>query len=104
MPGPVEETVLRTMPESIAVLRLDTDWYASTRHGFEHLYPRLSPMGVLIIDDYGFWKGARKAVDEYFAGRTPILLARSDNTGRMGIKLPGRERAGRAGAQPLDGT
>jgi hypothetical protein len=86
--GPIEETVPLTMPDSIALLRLDTDWYSSTRHELEHLYPRLAPYGVLIVDDYGFWKGARKAVDEYFAEHTPILLARSDNTGRMGIKLP----------------
>jgi hypothetical protein len=88
--GPVEETLPRHLPESIALLRLDTDWYQSTRHELEHLYPRLAPFGVLIVDDYGFWRGARKAVDEYFAARTPILLARSDNTGRMAIKLPER--------------
>ena len=95
--GPVEETLPGNLPESIALLRLDTDWYQSTRHELEHLYPRLEPFGVLIVDDYGFWRGARKAVDEYFAARTPLLLARSDNTGRMAIKLP--EGVGR-GAQP----
>jgi hypothetical protein len=98
--GPVEETLPRTAPDSIALLRLDTDWYQSTRHELEHLYPRLSPFGVLIIDDYGFWKGARKAVDEYFAARTPLLLARSDNTGRMAIKLPEPASGGGDAPQP----
>lgn len=98
--GPVEQTIPARIPERIALLRLDTDWYESTRHELEHLYPRLSPFGVLIIDDYGFWKGARKAVDEYFAARTPLLLARSDNTGRMAIKLPEPASGGGDAPQP----
>jgi O-methyltransferase len=85
--GPVEDTLPQQAPDRIAVLRLDTDWYASTKHEMEHLYPRLSPGGVLLIDDYGHWEGARKAVEEYFAehGGRP-LLARTDYTGRLGIK------------------
>jgi len=82
--GKVEDTVPAAAPEQIAVLRLDTDWYESTRHELEHLYPRLSPGGVLIIDDYGYWAGARKAVDEYF--RDSLFLGRIDNTGRIAIK------------------
>ena len=74
-------------PDRIAVLRLDTDWYSSTRHEMEHLYPRLSPGGVLIIDDYGHWSGSQKAVDEYLAANDiALLLARTDYTGRMAIK------------------
>lgn len=85
--GDVEETLPRDPPPSIAVLRLDTDWYESTRAELVHLYPRLSPGGVLIIDDYGHWEGARRSVDEYFGGQaSPILLGRIDYTGRMGIK------------------
>jgi hypothetical protein len=85
--GKVEETLPENAPERIALLRLDTDWYESTRHELEHLYPRLVPNGVLIIDDYGTWLGARKAVDEYFAAqpRQP-LFGRMDATGRMAIK------------------
>ena len=82
--GKVEDTLPDAAPEQIAVLRLDTDWYESTRHELEHLYPRLSPGGVLIIDDYGYWSGARKAVDEYF--RDSLFLSRIDNTGRIAIK------------------
>jgi len=86
--GKVEETIPAAAPAQIAVLRLDTDWYESTKHELEHLFPRLSVGGVLIIDDYGDWAGARKAVDEYFAvNRTPMLLTRTDYTGRVGAKL-----------------
>jgi O-methyltransferase len=85
--GPVEETLPGSAPERIALLRLDTDWYESTRHEMQHLYPRLADGGVLIIDDYGHWEGARRAVDEYFteAGR-PVLLNRIDYTGRIAVK------------------
>lgn len=85
--GKVEETIPATLPGPLALLRLDTDWYESTRHELEQLYPLLVPGGVLIIDDYGHWKGSRQAVDEYFsvAGRK-ILLNRVDYTGRIGIK------------------
>src|SRR3954468_24824856 len=65
--GPVEETIPQAAPERLALLRLDTDWYESTRHELLHLSPRLCAGGVLILDDYGHWDGARKAVDEYFA-------------------------------------
>jgi len=85
--GKVEDTIPGRAPETIALLRLDTDWYDSTRHELEHLWPRLSAGGVLIIDDYGHWQGARAAVDEYFAGRDDVpLLTRIDYTGRMAVK------------------
>jgi O-methyltransferase len=85
--GPVEETLPEHAPESLALLRLDTDWYESTRHELIHLYPRLVEGGVLIIDDYGHWEGARRAVDEYFARRVePLLLNRIDYTGRIAVK------------------
>lgn len=73
--GPVEETLLeaKNLPDSIAVLRLDTDWYASTKVEMEVLYPLLSPGGVLIIDDYGHWMGAQQAVKEYFGTVMPEL-------------------------------
>ena len=63
--GMVEETIPKTMPEQIALLRLDTDFYSSTKHELNYLYPRLSPGGILIVDDYGSIPGARLAVDEY---------------------------------------
>jgi hypothetical protein len=88
--GMVEETIPREAPDRIALLRLDTDWYASTRHELEHLYPRLARGGVLILDDYGWWEGARRAVDEYFGARNEaILLHVIDQSGRIGIRLDG---------------
>lgn len=85
--GKVEDTVPQTVPAQIALLRLDTDWYESTRHELEYLWPLLSPQGVLILDDYGYWKGARKAVDDFLA-TLPFkpLLNRLDHTGRLLIK------------------
>jgi O-methyltransferase len=85
--GPVEETLPGSAPDQIAVLRLDTDWYESKRHELVHLYPRLSPGGVLIGDDYGHWQGARKALDEYLAEHDEVLLLhRTDYTGRVAVK------------------
>jgi O-methyltransferase len=85
--GKVEDTLPGAAPERIGLLRLDTDWYESTRHELEHLYPRLVSGGVIIIDDYGHWQGARKATDEYLARhRIPLLLNRVDYTARIGIK------------------
>jgi len=69
--GKVEETIPENLPHKIALLRLDTDWYESTRHELIHLYPRLVSGGVLILDDYGFWAGARKAVDNFFENINP---------------------------------
>jgi hypothetical protein len=80
--GKVEDTLPKTIPEKIALLRLDTDWYESTHHELVHLFPRLTSKGILIIDDYGAWQGARKAVDEYFDGKN-FLLQRIDWTGRL---------------------
>lgn len=86
--GKVEDTIPQQMPEKISLLRLDTDWYESTKHELNHLFPLLAQGGVIIIDDYGHWKGAKKAVDEYFEeNNIQILLNRIDYTGRIGIKM-----------------
>ena len=85
--GKVENTLPEHAPESLALVRLDTDFYESTKHELIHLYPRLNKGGVLIIDDYGFWKGSARATEEYIAeNNIPILLTRVDDTGRIGIK------------------
>jgi hypothetical protein len=85
--GPVEDTLPGRAPDELALLRLDTDWYASTRHELEHLFPRLRAGGALIVDDYGHWRGARQAVDEYFSSvHPPLLLSRIDYTGRIAVK------------------
>jgi O-methyltransferase len=84
--GDVLETIPSRAPQEIALLRLDTDWYESTRHELHWLFPRISPGGILIVDDYGHWSGARRAVDEYFreiGSRT--FLSPLDYTGRLGV-------------------
>lgn len=84
--GKVEETLPKTSPQQISLLRLDTDWYESTKHELVHLFPLLSAGGVLILDDYGYWAGSKKAVDEYFSDGS-LLLNRIDISGRVGIKI-----------------
>ena len=87
--GLVEETIPTHAPDRIALLRLDTDYYASTLHELEHLYPRISERGVLIIDDYGHWRGSQEAVDEYVAAhQLPLLLQRIDYSGRLAVIPP----------------
>ncbi len=81
--GKVEDTLQHTIPERIALLRLDTDWYESTKVELEVLWPRLERGGILILDDYGHWVGAKKAVDEFFGD---IFMDTIDNTGRLIIK------------------
>lgn len=83
--GMVEDTLPSQAPAQLSILRLDTDWYESTKHELETLWPRLSPGGVLIIDDYGHFSGARSATDEFFAER-PSLFFRIDYAARMLIK------------------
>lgn len=75
------------LPRKISLLRLDTDWYQSTKKEMDVLYPLLSNEGVLIVDDYGHWQGSKKAVDEYFLnkGLKPII-EKIDYTGIKIIK------------------
>lgn len=85
--GKVEDTLSDFQHQEIALLRLDTDWYASTLIELRRLYPMLVSKGVLIIDDYGHWAGARKAVDEYINNHPlPLLLNRIDYSGRLIVK------------------
>jgi O-methyltransferase len=85
--GKVEDTIPSYIPTRIALLRLDTDWYESTKHELTYLWPRLVNNGILIIDDYGHWTGARKAVDEFLESAGSMLfLNRIDHTGRLIIK------------------
>jgi O-methyltransferase len=86
--GKIEETIPKEMPSKISILRLDSDWYESTYHSIKYLFPLLSPGGVLILDDYGAWAGAKKAVDKYFKEKNiNILLSSIDNDSRIGIKI-----------------
>lgn len=87
--GDVAETLENNdnIPNIISLLRLDTDWYGSTKKELEILFPRLVKGGVCLIDDYGHWQGARKAVDEYLAQHKIFpLIHVTDYTGRIFIK------------------
>jgi hypothetical protein len=85
--GMVENTLIKNenLPDKISILRLDTDFYESTKKELEILFPRLATGGVLIIDDYGHFKGAQQAVDEYFEGKD-IWLHYVDYTCRLMVK------------------
>jgi O-methyltransferase len=85
--GDICETLLNpvNVPNSISLLRLDTDWYKSTKIELEILYPKLEKNGVLIVDDYGHWRGAQQVVDEYFAHQN-IIIEKIDYTGIKIIK------------------
>ena len=84
--GRVEETISKKIPEKIGILRLDTDFYNSTKHELNHLFPLLQKGGVLIIDDYGSHTGSKKACDEYFSDN-PVLFNRIDGSARLVIKI-----------------
>ncbi|WP_347351701.1 TylF/MycF/NovP-related O-methyltransferase [Intrasporangium sp.] len=87
--GKVEDTIPGTVPERIALLRLDTDWFASTAHELDHLYPRLVPGGVIILDDYGYWDGARKAIDDFLDVTGERLFLVRISAGRIAVKPHG---------------
>jgi O-methyltransferase len=85
--GMVEETLPRTKPSAISLLRLDTDYYESTRVELTELYPLLASGGVLIVDDYGLFQGARRATDEFLEkqAKKPLLI-RINFSVRTGVK------------------
>ena len=87
--GDVMQTLLdeENIPREISVLRLDTDWYESTLLELQVLYDRVQQGGVVILDDYGYWDGARSAVDEFFLSRNlQPLVHVIDDTGRVFVK------------------
>jgi O-methyltransferase len=86
--GKVETTIPYPGLTDIALLRLDTDLYEPTRHTLTELFPLLTVGGVLILDDYGDWQGAKKATDEYFGQHpeSPVLLMRAHRGVRLAVK------------------
>jgi hypothetical protein len=89
VPGRVEQTIPEHTAGQIALLRLNTHWYDSTYHNLEKLYPRLADGGIMIVDDYGAWQGARKAVDDYFQKKgMQVPLQPIDFAGRFILKKP----------------
>jgi hypothetical protein len=87
--GKVEDTLPARRPEQISLLRLDTDLYSSTYHELVHLYPLLAVGGILIIDDYGAFQGAKLATDQFIEeNNLPIFLSRIDVSVRLAVKPP----------------
>jgi hypothetical protein len=85
--GRFEDTVPRTDTGPICVLHVDGDWYESVKVCLDHLYDKVTPGGIVQIDDYGHWEGARKAVDEFMAARRITMPLRFiDYTGRQLVK------------------
>ena len=84
--GKVEDTIPKTMPDKIAMLRLDTDWHESTKHTLIYLYPRLVIGGALLVDDWGQLLGCHEAVEGYFKDKN-ILLSLAYGGGKVGIKM-----------------
>lgn len=78
--GMVEDTLKDSSHDKIALLRLDTDFYSSTKIELEVLFPKLVSGGVLIIDDYNYWSGSKKAVNEYFE-KNNLKLKLKNRTG-----------------------
>jgi hypothetical protein len=85
--GLFQETVPKSPIPVIAVLHLDGDWYWSVKVCLDHLYDRVSPGGIIQIDDYGHWAGARRAVHDFFRQRgLRLKLKYLDYTGRQFVK------------------
>jgi O-methyltransferase len=63
--GLFQDTI--TGDEPVALAHIDGDWYDSVRTCLERIGPRLTPGGVMVIDDYFYWSGCRTAVDEFLA-------------------------------------
>ena len=77
--GPIEETLISqkaSLPNQIAILRIDTDWHDSTMAALENLFQLVVPGGVVILDDYGFWEGSRLAAENFFKKQSfkPFLI------------------------------
>jgi len=88
--GWFENTLPKVAPaiSKIALLRLDGDWYESTRVCLQYLYSKVVHGGVVVVDDYGHWEGCRKAVDEFLQSLPePVLLNHIDYTGRSWVRL-----------------
>lgn len=86
--GLVQKTIPSNIPAEISLLKIHTDFHDSVRHALDHLFSRIRPGGVLIVDAYGRYSGAKKATDEFFAENdVSMLLNRVDDSCRMGIKI-----------------
>lgn len=87
--GDITKTLLKSenTPGIISILRLDTNWHKSTKIILEKLYPKLKIGGVLLSNDYAFWSGSKKAIDDYFKKNSNRpYFQYVDHSGRTAIK------------------
>lgn len=87
--GDVTKTLLesKNVPAAISILRIDTNWYKSTKMIFEKLYPKLKIGGILLSNDYAYWSGSKKATDDYFEKNSNRpYFQYVDSAGRTAIK------------------
>ena len=85
--GLFQDTLPASDVSQIALLHIDGDWYESVKTCLDNLYDKVAPGGIIQIDDYGDWKGARKATDEFFGRRgIRVTLKRLDYSGRFLVK------------------
>jgi len=85
--GLFQDTLPAVGISQIAVLHIDGDWYESVKTCLDHLYDKVAPGGIIQFDDYGYWEGARKAVDEFLEARgIRASLKKLDYSGRFLVK------------------
>ena len=70
--GKIQETM--KINEKVAFAHIDVDWYESVKYCIENIWPKLNKGGILILDDYFFYEGCKKAVDKYFDKRNDYIL------------------------------
>ncbi len=69
VPGWFQDTLDAPGLDRIALLHVDADWYDSVKLVLDKLYDRVAPGGFIVLDDYGLWKGCRKALDDFLRER-----------------------------------
>jgi hypothetical protein len=89
--GDVLETLEQFVPEKIALLRLDTDWYESSKIELEKMYDKVVDGGIIIFDDYYHWDGQRRATDDYFRKINKNYIIKSLNNGKTGSIIKNRD-------------
>ena len=87
--GDVMETLTKSIPNEISILRLDTDWYASSKFELEQLYKNVVDGGVIILDDYFHWDGQRRATDEFLNEKKIKIKIYKNKNGKTGFFFKG---------------
>ena len=97
--GKVEDTLpTTTLPKSIALLRLDTDWFESTKVELDMLWPLLSPGGWMYVDDYSAFLGSRRAVDRWLAAKGWVEEAKKAKAAKQTRNKPRSEEHDQLGS------